>query len=928
MVGFIRNPRGSSPERGALAFAMADSAAASPAPSPAKVKERSRDQLLKLLESSARKLKQFDKKYGESKKKVADLVARSQKLEEENAKLQAALDGGGAAAAEAQRSVEEKDDAIRVLSNELTGLQHEHGEKLRAKVEEVLAAEGERDEERRRVDELLVKVSDLEGQLVAAKPTEGDGERTELVERCRALEDRCGKLSESEKQATDELKQRLQKMQEEEKRLNYLESQVRELQAECEVASGRAQEAEALEADLQAKVEEAVGESDRLSRRLSESEARLSEALLAAASSEASAEVVEGDAEEKDAVIRGLREELERAKAESIELRAEIEGAAAGGVDAEAEAALREEVRSLQAERDRLSGELQSSKDLLRESSETNERAKSNVEDLKKKFLATAKKKQLEFKSKIDQLQRRLAEQQESARAALAEAGEGSKNGQVEAEALRTEKEALEARTKELEALAETQRGVIADLEGRAKAAEEGQGQRQEGQAKKLKAAVLELKRKLDKSEKARQRDAKELARAQASLDGEREKMRQAEEASGHQTSRLESELKTYKARAHMLLQQKEDQLKNTVSTEMADQYRDRISSLETEVEELVGGRKGLEQAYAELRERHGRELADLAEVHRAELATKEGEALEREREASRAEEGARADAEEARAALAKADGAAAELREACRSLEGERDEAKADLSALRDQHEALEKEYKLYRETQEDLVQEKERELSELSASLRDSQTLAAYKDTAGPSGSQAAAAAAPKPPAASPEAPKPAGLPLSEPSSGFSLEDDLLKDITSSNIIEAAKLQASRDAFLGEYISRIAELEGEALEYQKEIEMREQLESVLKEELRKKEREETRSNLKESGSEMEYMKNIILKLLETGDHEVLLPVVSKLLALSPEETQRVKKAYVDGTNRQASDPLDLATKAATDVTSYLSGWVFSSKK
>ena len=257
------------------------------------------------------------------------------------------------------------------------------------------------------------------------------------------------------------------------------------------------------------------------------------------------------------------------------------------------------------------------------------------MEDLKKKFLATAKKKQLEFKSKIDQLQRRLAEQQESARAALAEAGEGSKNGQAEAEALRTEKEALEARPKELEALAETQRGAIADLEGRAKAAEEGQGQRQEGQAKKLKAAVLELKRKLDKSEKARQRDAKELARAQASLDGEREKMRQAEEASGHQTSRLASELKTYKARAHLLLQQKEDQLKNTVSTEMADQYRDRISSLETEVEELVGGRKGLEQAYAELRERHGRELADLAEVHRAELATKEGEALEREREAA-----------------------------------------------------------------------------------------------------------------------------------------------------------------------------------------------------------------------------------------------------------------------------------------------------
>ena len=147
---------------------------ASPAPSPAKVKDRSRDQLLKLPESSARKLKQFDIKYNESKKKVADLVAGSQKLEEENARLQAALDGGGAeataaAASVAQRSLEEKDDAIRVPSYELTGLQHEHEEKLRAKVEEVLAAEGERDEELWRVDELLVKVSDLEGQLVTQR---------------------------------------------------------------------------------------------------------------------------------------------------------------------------------------------------------------------------------------------------------------------------------------------------------------------------------------------------------------------------------------------------------------------------------------------------------------------------------------------------------------------------------------------------------------------------------------------------------------------------------------------------------------------------------------------------------------------------------------------------------------------------------------
>ena len=60
----------------------------------------------------------------------------------------------------------------------------------------------------------------------------------------------------------------------------------------------------------------------------------------------------------------------------------------------------------------------------------------------------------------------------------------------------------------------------------------------------------------------------------------------------------------------------------------------------------------------------------------------------------------------------------------------------------------------------------------------------------------------------------------------------------------------------------------------------------------------------------------------------EVLLPVVSTLLALSPEEVERVRKAYQEGVHRQGSDPMDYATKAATDVTSYLSGWVFSSKK
>jgi hypothetical protein len=53
-----------------------------------------------------------------------------------------------------------------------------------------------------------------------------------------------------------------------------------------------------------------------------------------------------------------------------------------------------------------------------------------------------------------------------------------------------------------------------------------------------------------------------------------------------------------------------------------------------------------------------------------------------------------------------------------------------------------------------------------------------------------------------------------------------------------------------------------------------------MLKEELRKVERAQKRE-----GVDMTYVKNVILKLLETGEVEALLPVIAMLLQFSPEE-------------------------------------------
>lgn len=52
-----------------------------------------------------------------------------------------------------------------------------------------------------------------------------------------------------------------------------------------------------------------------------------------------------------------------------------------------------------------------------------------------------------------------------------------------------------------------------------------------------------------------------------------------------------------------------------------------------------------------------------------------------------------------------------------------------------------------------------------------------------------------------------------------------------------------------------------------------------------------------KREGVDMTYLKNVILKLLETGEVEALLPVVGMLLQFSPEEIQKCQQAYHSST-------------------------------
>ncbi|CAG8465263.1 16599_t:CDS:10 [Rhizophagus irregularis] len=70
---------------------------------------------------------------------------------------------------------------------------------------------------------------------------------------------------------------------------------------------------------------------------------------------------------------------------------------------------------------------------------------------------------------------------------------------------------------------------------------------------------------------------------------------------------------------------------------------------------------------------------------------------------------------------------------------------------------------------------------------------------------------------------------------------------------------------------------------------------EKILKEEIRKLDRLEKRQNLS-----VEYLKNVVLKFFETepSGREPLVPVISTILQLSPEETKSLKENAIDATN------------------------------
>ncbi|KAL0463751.1 UNVERIFIED_CONTAM: protein GRIP [Sesamum latifolium] len=98
-------------------------------------------------------------------------------------------------------------------------------------------------------------------------------------------------------------------------------------------------------------------------------------------------------------------------------------------------------------------------------------------------------------------------------------------------------------------------------------------------------------------------------------------------------------------------------------------------------------------------------------------------------------------------------------------------------------------------------------------------------------------------------------------------------------------ARQQAQREEELAQTQRHILALQEEIEELEHENRLHRQQEAKLKEELRNMERTQKRE-----GVDLTYLKNVILKLLETGEVERLLPVIAMLLQFSPDECMSIR--------------------------------------
>ncbi|WZZ85467.1 hypothetical protein YC2023_114046 [Brassica napus] len=419
-----------------------------------------------------------------------------------------------------------------------------------------------------------------------------------------------------------------------------------------------------------------------------------------------------------------------------------------------------------------------------------------------------------------------------------------------------------------LRAAAETLKGELAHLKAE-----------NEKEKESWEASFDALKSKLEIAESNYLRAETEVAKMRSQLGSEMSMQTQmlstkdAElKGAREEIDRLQSEFSSYKIRAHALLQKKDMELAAAKDSEQIKSLEEALKEAEKEVylvsSERDKARQDLQGALAslekELDERAGALKNASEQIKSLELkldstfARNQAEKQAWEEDLRVLEETWRRRCE---ALTAQNEASSAE------DLEKELEDAKLRNKRLKEEHESV-------RELADRLIEEKDREISRLVDEIKNLRKSMESKPVWNKS---------------------PFQVHHYGNNNTESKQEDVSNLSTSAaehQILILARQQAQREEELAQTQRHILALQDEIEELERENRLHSQQEAMLKTELREMERKQKRE-----GVDMTYLKNVILKLLETGEVEALLPVVGMLLQFSPEEIQKCQQAYHSST-------------------------------
>ncbi|XP_043712900.1 protein GRIP [Telopea speciosissima] len=396
-------------------------------------------------------------------------------------------------------------------------------------------------------------------------------------------------------------------------------------------------------------------------------------------------------------------------------------------------------------------------------------------------------------------------------------------------------------------------------------------------------AANKALKMKLEMAESACIRSEIEAAKMRSQLELELSVQNQLLNskdadlaAAKEEICRLESEFSSYKVRAHALLQKKDAELAAAMESEL----------LKDQEEALKKAEKELALAAAE-RDRALQELQDVLAKHDKELAARDAalsDAEQRIRSIEQKLDSVHTHYQSQKEAWERnLENLEESWRLKCQALEAQIDSAAREdlhdeLEDLKLHYQKLKEEHDSFRDIADRMIEEKDKEISRL---LNDNKNLQRSKEL------------------------RPSVDHNGNHYSAFQKQDTQISNTSAAEqqILLLARQQAQREEELSQSQRHILALQEEIEELERENRLHSQQEAMLKTELRNMERMQKRE-----GVDMTYLKNVILKLLETGEVEVLLPVIGMLLQFSPEEIQKCQQASRSSTDVPQSPASDSA--------------------